>query len=274
MNKWRSILWGAVLIGGAGGLSAAGFMDIRPSMAEYSAPSGKSLTGQFVIFNASTETLPVHIEIQEGWKTQIGRPSAVPPEAWLRLKVPKNLLVRPGRNVKIPYKIRVPAGLSGEVLAFIFFSGSPQEGPNENVGIQLRQAIPIYLSVRGTERAELSIATATAGTGSAGELELFTTMALDGNAHIRPRGEWVVTDFFGTELDRFPVSYGMPIFPGARRDYIARSKKTDWAPGNYSARLTVNYGDLWGVPQSFEKSFSLAISDEKKVLSQGGPGAP
>jgi hypothetical protein len=274
MVKGRSVLVGAILFIVAGGLSAAGFMDIRPSMAEYSAPSGKSLKGQFLIFNASSETLPVHIEIQDGWKSQIGRPSAVPPEEWLHLKIPKNLSVRPGRNVKIPYKIRVPSQVSGEVLAFVFFSGPPQEGPNQNVGIQLRQAIPIYLSVRGTERAALSVASATAGTGSAGELELFTNISLDGNAHIRPRGEWVVSDFFGTELDRFPLSYGMPIFPGARRDYTARSKKTDWSPGNYSARLTVNYGDLWGAPQSFEKSFSLAISDQKRVLSEGVPGAP
>lgn len=272
--KKRWVLMGGILYLGAGGLWASGFIDIRPSMAEYSAPAGKSIKGHFVVFNESTEPLPVRIEIQEGWKTQIGRPSAVPPEEWLNLKIPKNMSVRPRQKMKIPYKIRVPEKITGEVLAFVFFSGPPQEGNGQPVGIQLRQAVPIYVSVRGTERANLSVNSATAGTGSAGELELFLNIASDGNAHVRPRGEWVIKDFFGTEIERFPLSYGMPIFPGAKRDFTARSKKTDWAPGKYAAHVTVSYGDLWGNPQTFDKDFRLTISDEKKVLSEWAVEAP
>ncbi|MBL8024617.1 MAG: hypothetical protein JNK54_10135 [Elusimicrobia bacterium] len=261
-------LWAIFLFWAVGFAQAGGFLEIRPSVVEISATPGKTVKGYLSLRNPRAESLRVGIEVQDGWVTQIGKPSPVPPSEWLTLKIPKKLILRPNASKRIRYKIRVPPHLEGEALALVFFSGPPERGPGGNMGIQLRHGIPIYLSAKGTERVELTPSAEKAFMPTPGGLELAVTLVSHGNTHVRPKGEWVITDFFGGETERIPLEYGTPVFPGARQEFFARSKRPDWAPGEYKAHLTATYGDSFGPLQTMSKSFSLNVTAEKVKLTE------
>jgi hypothetical protein len=273
--KWKPFVAVALMIVMVGPASAGSFLDIRPGLVELSSPPGRVIKGHFVITNSTDKEIQFNIKVEDGWAQQVGQPSPIPPDQWFSLKIPKKRVIRANRDKKIPYRIQVPTELTGEVLVLVFFSGLPQAGPSESVGVQFRHGIPIYLSARGTEQATLSVTKARGSFIGEGGLTILSTLASQGNAHVRPRGEWIVTDFFGQEVDRIPLDYGMPIFPGSSRDYPARSKRTgSWASGPYKARLFVTYGELWGEAQPFEKTFDLQVADQKLTFSEETAHAP
>ena len=256
-----SILWA---VGSAGAVS---FIQIHPSVVEISAVPGRTTKGSLVIQNPGAEDLPVAIEVKDGWAQQIGHPSSVPPAEWLFLKIPKKLVVRPYSSRSIPYKIKVPPTLSGEVLALVYFSGPSEQGGGQT-GVQLRHGIPIYLSAKGTGQVTLTAADARASIPPKGGLEFSVALVSDGNIHVRPRGEWVVTDFFGGETERIPMGYGSPVFPGARNTYYATAKRMDWAPGKYKAALEVTYGDNFEPVKKINKVYALDVSEGKVSLTE------
>lgn len=257
------VLWTLGAIGPARG---SGFVQIRPSVVEISALPGKTTKGSFVIQNPGTNDLPVLIEVKDGWVQQIGRPSSIPPAEWLFLKIPKKLVIPPNSSKTISYKIRVPSTLTGEVLALVYFSG-PSE-PQGNSAVQLRHGIPIYLSAKGTEQVTLTVLEARVSIPPKGGMEFSATLVSEGNAHVRPRGEWVIHDFFGGETERIPLDYGSPVFPGARNKYYARPKRMEWAPGVYKAYLTVTYGDNFGPTKTVKKTYFLNVSEGKVSLTR------
>ncbi len=260
-----SVLCVLLTLGAMGSVRGASFLQIRPSVVEISAVPGKTTKGSFVIQNPGAEDLPVSIEVKDGWIQQIGRPSSVPPAEWLFLNIPKKLVVLPNSTKTISYKIRVPSTLTGEVLALVYFSG-PSESQG-NSAVQLRHGIPIYLSAKGTEQVTLTVLEARVSIPPKGGMEFSATLVSEGNAHVRPRGEWVIHDFFGGETERIPLDYGSPVFPGARNKYYARPKRMDWAPGKYKAYLTVTYGDNFGPTKTVKKVYSLDVSEGKVSLT-------
>lgn len=268
--KRKNILWGVATAVLAATAWSGSFMDVRPGIVELSSLPGRSIKGHLVLRNSGAEPLPVRVEVQDGWSESTGRQSIVSPKDWLTLKVPDHFVVNPNDEKKIPYRIRVPDQLTGEVMALIFFSGAPQQGPSQGVGVRFRHGIPIYLSVQGTERADLSFKDALVTKTDTGALEFLVTLLSEGNAHVRPRGEWRVTDVFGGEVETVPLGYGMPVFPGASRPYFATSKRSSYAPGRYKAHLTVTYGEGWSSPKTASKIYSLTVEEGKVSLAEEG----
>jgi hypothetical protein len=270
MKRW-TCLWGVFLFCAATGARAGSFLEIRPSVVEISGVPGETTKGYFSLRNTRDDPLSIKIEVEDGWVQQIGRPSSVPPSEWLFLKIPKKLKLRAGEIERIPYRIRIPAGLKGEVMALVFFSGPPEKGPKSAMGLQLRHGIPIYLSAKGTEHVALTISEAKAYVPPAGGLEIGVTLASGGNTHVRPRGEWVVTDFFGGETERIPLEFGAPVFPGARKQYFAQAKRVEWAAGQYKAHLSVTYGENVGLPKTLDGWYTLDVKEGHMSLVEEVP---
>lgn len=270
MKRFR-VLWAIPILWAAGLAQAGGFLEIRPSVVEISATSGKTVKGFLTLRNPRDKPIRIIMEVVDGWVQQIGKPSPVPPSEWLSIKIPKKLVLQPNAEKRIRYKILVPSHLEGEALALVFFSGPPEGGAG-NMGIQLRHGIPLYLSAKGTERVELVSSEEKGIMPTPGGLELVITLTSNGNTHVRPRGEWVITDFFGSETERISLAFGTPVFPGAQQQFFARSKRLDWAPGKYTAQLTVTYGDSIGPLQTLKKTFSLDVTADKVRLIHT-PGA-
>lgn len=247
------------------------FLDVTPGFLEISAEPGRMVRGSFKVLNSRDEKVAVSIEVKDGWMEQRGRPSPVPPDEWLSLKIPTKLVLRPGGSKAIPYKIVVPQNLAGEAMALIFFSVPGNQTSGQPMNILLRHGIPIYLSAKGTEQAELSVLHAQATVPLTGGLELAITLSCDGNTHVRPRGDLRITDTFNQEVETLPLEYGAPVFPGGRGKYHARARRTDWATGHYKALLTVTYGDTFGPLKTLQKSFLLNVSEGKVVMTEEVP---
>jgi hypothetical protein len=272
--KGKILVCISLILGMAGTLPAGSFLDIQPGMVELSVPAGQTIKGHFLIANPNPEPLQYNIEVEDGWLQQVGKPSSVAPQEWFFLKIPKKRTIRPNGNKKIPYRIKAPSQLNGEVLVLVFYSAPPEPGPSQSVGIQYRHGIPVYLSAKGTEKGTLSVKKSMASFTPEGGVTISVNLGLEGNAHVRPRGEWIITDFFGQEVERIPLDYGMPIFPGAGRDYTARSRRGRWVPGSYKALLSVTYGEQWGALQTFEKTFGLQVTEDKLALMVEPAHAP
>lgn len=270
MRRHWILAMGFLLVWARSG-KAGSFLDVTPGFLEVSAEPGRTIRGNFKVRNPRADTVFVSIEVKDGWMEQRGVASPVPPEEWLRLKIPKKLILHSDGSKTIPYRIVVPQNLAGEAMALIFFSVHAAPTAGQPMNIQLRHGIPIYLSAKGTERAELSVVDVLASVPRGGGLETAITLYCDGNTHVRPRGDLRITDTFNQEVEALSLDYGAPVFPGGRGKYYARAHRTDWAPGDYKALLTVTYGDNFGPLKTLQKLFLIKMSEENVVMTEEVP---
>jgi uncharacterized membrane protein len=150
MKTWSVVAFATFALGICSEARANSFLEVSPSMVELTVLPGETRKGKITVRNPGDTEVLVSVDSRDGWKEQSGR-SSLPPSLWLTLKIPKKLVLKPKSEKSISYKVKMPMDFSGETMAFVFFSG-PSSGGGKALGIQLRQGIPIYVGVKGTEK--------------------------------------------------------------------------------------------------------------------------
>jgi len=164
----------------------------------------------------------------------------------------------------IPFEVRVPQDVtSGGYYAAITVSPAPEDVVASNGAIiEAKTAVLVLLTVAGETTEKASLLDFTSETPAA----LLSTLDIDfqyrvqnqGNVHILPAGEVVVTDFLGREISRVDANQsGGRVLPGSTRTYrgsISSGEHASWyelvnyqaqhfSIGPVTALLNVSYGD-------------------------------
>lgn len=245
-----------------------GGIGVQPTVTELNLFPGKKKAGTFTVLNDGDKAVKVKVELED-WER---REEEVIVDSWLKIK-PLEFELTPGKARKVKYRIEVPEEAKGEMMAMVFFSSLVPAGGG--VGIKTRFGVSIYVTIKGTEVVEANIekfdVTKYAGENSDNYgINFGVTVENMGNVHIRPKGKVTVDNKEGNRIKEVDISYGFPVFPQAKRTFPAIWKRGVLPPGEYKAKATINYGELYGLKDrisSYEALFS--VNKQGEVLIEG-----
>jgi len=241
---------------------------VNPTVTELSLTPGKRKGGTFTVTNDGDKTISVKVEVEDWQK----RGAVVGDTSWLEVK-PLEFELDPGEVREVKYKIEVPEEAKGELVAMVFFGSIAPAGGG--VGIQTRFGVSIYVVIKGTEVVDADIERLDVvkygdeGSDNYG-INFGVTVENRGNVHIRPKGKVTVEDKEGNRIKELDVFYGFPVFPEGKRTFPAIWKGEMLPPGEYKAKATVSYGELYGVKDkvcSYETLFS--VNENGKISIEG-----
>jgi hypothetical protein len=225
--------------------SSAG-IGVKPTVVEVEATPGVEKTGSLAVGSSDTEAVIVKVEVEDWLKLRTGS-SPVSIKEWLTMD-DTELVLEPSETKSIGYRIKIPEGVKGELVAQVFFSSVvPGKG---NVNITSRFGIALYVGIEGTEILDPVITDMRIEGSSLG-----VTIQNNGNIHIRPSGKVVIKDSDGSINQEVQVPYTAVIFAGREHVYgmsvdaskLSRGKK-------YTLEADISIGKVYGKNKNFSKT--------------------
>jgi hypothetical protein len=159
----------------------------------------------------------------------------------------------------------------GGHFAIIWWSTTPPDASSdEQVSIQTRAGILVYVNVRGnvTESAKISTFNTADDKRLLGSAEERFSLQItnEGNTYIKPQGSITIASMFGRVRDTLPVNEkGLQILPKSYRileDSIWQGSGFYFGP--YKVTATVSYGE--GAAKQVSESFWIWIIPWKPLL--------
>ena len=229
-------------------------VEIDPMRLEYSLEHGRTYSGSFQLKNSSTFSADIFVSTGEYRYVFSG--GTIPPQDpklsrlascqdWFQFEKTKFSL-NPGESADVKFLIKVPKDAASEHLSAVIFDEKrhSQEAQHEektgNVRIEFtpRFSIPVYISIKGTEKAgaritDLTVTSEYQKGGAIADITLENT----GNVHIRPVGALVILNQGGELVKNLPMGKSFPIFPGYKEAIPIICPKLP--PGKYTAVATI-----------------------------------
>jgi hypothetical protein len=253
-------------------------LKVTPSRTVLTGKPGQLLVGYYLLENVGEDAEPVDVTIEpEDWAEGMGG-ERKPPE-WLKV-LPKELQVKPGKQVKVKYWIRVPHDASGELRTQVFFTSTTS---TEKAGatIRARLGVIIYLGIEGTQQFAATIKqvegfyqASTPGVPKPDRLSLAIKLWNGGNAHIAPEGDVLVRNEKKETVARFRLRGGWGLLPKETNTYQAIGEGVYLKPGRYSFYITINYGGDLLHPDTVGKIIEGEITEDYQVHLVGEDSQP
>lgn len=246
------------------------FVQVSPATVEMSVTPGRAKKGRIVVRNPRPVESLIEVEVADGWRQETGQPS-LPPAEWFSIRIPRNFVIPANGERSLKYTVKVPPGFQGETMAYVFFR-LPPTAARGGMNIQMGHAIPFYMSARGTENVELTIKELSGRRSPNGSLDFTVSLESQGNVHVRPKGNFTVFNHEGLELEKAPLAYGSPVFPGKIKQFFGKSEGVRWSPGRYTLRVDIFYAPLGQTPRSLSGESRLRIDSDGNVLADSAEG--
>jgi len=222
---------------------------------------GESKTVAYEIYNTGEEPLNIEVDPQDWGYTQ------VPVSSWLSIGE-KKFEVGPGKSGFLEAMVTAPERAEGEQLAMLFLCYKEYEESTLNV----RNGIPLYLVVKGTERYDAAIEGIEIEYTPAEDmvrpsLNIMVNVGNKGNIHIIPDVTVSVEDVEGKVVKTVSQKGSKTLLRGRSNAYKFRLQDPLFAEGDYTITARVDYEEKIG-PK--EVSLKCSISDGKmKILHEG-----
>ncbi len=248
------------------GLSYA--VEIEPLRLQHSLSAGKKYSGSFKLKNSSDTS--VQIAISTGEYRYIFSSGATPPvdikkrflpscKGWFTFEQ-QALILKSGEAKEVKFFITVPKTAYPEHLCAVIFDEKQlqdktrpeSQSGSGNVTVQIlpRFSIPVYISIKDTERISAEITDLSvecdefSKAGAAARITLENT----GTVHIRPFGTLVIFSRQeagsasgggqnGEVVKTLPIGKSLPIFPGYKEIIPVPCRKLQ--SGSYTAIATI-----------------------------------
>lgn len=261
----------AVVLAGAIPVLAA--VSVSPVSMEGEVSVGKNTLPAITVTNTD-EDKPVRIKAEVMGFGQTPRGTTIPIEdddspcsgvSLIKLS-PEKFEVKPGESQKVKVTCTIPPEATGGKYATIVVGQVPESGVSM-VG-QVAVAVTLTISQSSLLRSGQIMGVDIHQEQLGEPLTFITTVRNQGNVHIRPIGEIIISQE-GQEIGRAEVEPHL-ILPG-----YARQLKTEWSTpevkaGTYSFEVALN---IDGIELTSEGSFTL--SDTESVIKvEGGVGEP
>lgn len=236
-------------------------MTVAPTLVELNMEPGEVWRSSVKVIN--TNTFPLRIAATPAHFAatgERGQGNAIPVDQvptdepllvnWVTVET-SQLKIPPGQSRSVPFVIEAPADASpGSHFAALQISTRPPENAPET-SLRTAQVISSLLFVRVAgaidEAGQIRSFTTTNSFGTEPETEMTLRFENSGNVHVRPVGEIVIRNLWGTERGRIPVNYNTSFgnaLPETIREYnFAWSKEPSLLDiGYYSAEVSLAYG--------------------------------
>ncbi len=215
-------------------------ISVQPSRIEATVPPGKSFEDSFVVENIGDKPASVTLD----WRDRTKDPLI---EDWFKIDK-ESLDLQPGEEGQVRCSISIPEGATGEYNAwFVITEGDTQKPIRGGANIALRTSIPVYVTIKGTERYDFEVNDLSVT--NINFFRLTTNILNSGNVHIRPTGSVYIKNLeTGVEYNK-PFNHILwGIIANQRYDYITwlgedENNKIVLEDGTYSAFIRITAGD-------------------------------
>ncbi|MCP5462719.1 MAG: hypothetical protein H7A34_06040 [bacterium] len=234
---------------------------ITPSRIEGKFPAGRSYENCFEITNYEETSTVIKISSSDRTLNPLTKD-------WFTLHE-SSVELAPGETRKVKYTIAIPENASGEYNAWAVFTGEPIANIMGGAGIAVRNSIPIYIAIKGTEKFDFEISTLSISNKN--NLAFTIYLKNTGNIHIRTTGTIQITS-----LDRSNENYILPfneikwaIIPNEVKDYESKAKEPFvLQDGAYKAVINLTAGDDTG-KKEFQHELAFTVSGSSVTITEG-----
>ncbi len=269
----RFLLVMAGLVVGVALTHPAAALQLSPPSLEYQSPPGQVLTGEVKLYNETSAPLTLTTStVLFGPKDESGQPAfffdqpVTDLAAWIKIEAGPITLDRGARQT-VPFTITIPAQAEpGGHYASIFFGTAPPAG--SQVSIQSKLGALVILRVAGQVKESASLVGIELDGGRTKFNRLPTSFIVrvrnSGNVHLRPAGEIVITNMFGSAAARLPVND----LKGAILPNSIRRFETTWAKKSTDTAQEKNFFSEVGAEW---RNFSVGTYTADVNLTYGQP---
>jgi len=241
---------------------------VKPTVTEIILSPGEREKGTFTVLNDGDKAIQVKVELED-WARGKER---IDVGSWLEVK-PLEFELAPGEVKKVKYRIDVPEEAKGELVTMVFFGSLAPAGGG--VGIKTRFGVSIYVAIEGTEVVQANIERLDVVKYSGENSDNYginfgVTVENMGNVHIRPKGKVTIDDKEGNRVREVDIFHSFPVFPQAKRTFPAIWERGALLPGEYKAKATISYGELYGLKDKISSYETLFSVDEQGKISIEG----
>ena len=228
---------------------------IQPALFEQTVNPGDQFSTSVSVSNPGTGSRQFTVGVEDiSGMSQGGEPvfstSSVPEyglSSWVELgktviTVPAGAALR----CRSPLRFRRTRVLAGITERFLFRPA--QVGRHRMVlglGYEVGALLEFRITGDAAEQAEIKEFSTDAGLYQSPKVTFNTTIANEGNILLQPRGPVDVTNMFGQKVGTIVMNdLGASIFPGTNRSFAATWTGSGFAFGQFTAVMTLNYGDV------------------------------
>jgi len=257
MKLFRVLLITTVVIATAGGVVEAG-VSVTPDRHIVRLLPGESTTIEYQVRNSGAQDLDMEIDPKDWTGIMIDI------DSWLSLKSSK-LKIKTGETKPMEVTVTAPADVEGEMLAMLFLCYKEDKDSPLNI----RNGIPLYLVIEGTEKYSARIETIKAEYTKGvkrSDLNIAVSIKNKGNIHIVPDIAVSVKDSKGEEIKKFLLKRPKTILRGEHYACQFLWRKPALPEGDYTIIVELNYEDKI---KKLEKTAKFNIADGKLNMLEG-----
>jgi hypothetical protein len=257
---------GMVLLGSVSHAQTAVSVKVEPALFEQAVNPGDRFSTSITITNSGSASQQFTVGIQDiSGVDQNSQPifssssaSAYGLSSWVQLGA-TTVTVPSGGSVVVPFTIVVPENVGpGGHYGAIFISSSRVRPifNGSGVGYEVGALIELRIAGDATEQAEVKEFSTDAALYQSPSVKFNATIANEGNVLLQPHGPIDVTNMFGQRVGSVIVNdQGASVFPGATRSFATSWIGSSFAFGQFSAVMTLDYGDTVNKNISASTSF-------------------
>lgn len=260
------------------GVAEAG-LSVSPTRVVLQGKPAEKKVGYFTLENQGHEPLQVIVE-PEDWSGGIG--GARGKVSWLTVK-PTQLTLRPKKQARVKYTVRIPKDAVGELRTQVFFTMEGATVPG-TMPMRSRLGTIIYVGIEGTEQIDAEITSvqgfytaSTPGIAQPNRLDLAIDIHNRSNTHIVPDGQVVIR----SEKDQLTVATvrlqsGWGLLPNEQDTYHAIEHNVYLKPGRYTLEVSIFCGGDLRHPVTVTTTRKATVTDkgELRLLQDAAANAP
>ena len=252
-------------------------LTIQPVKVSHTIEPGESVSGSILLKNASSEAVDVEVVVEDfvpaagsGNIQFVGRAEGVTTvRDWIELDIPESFVFQKDESKTIPYTIQAPPDAEpGGHFGVAFFKAT-EIGDEGQLKVGTRVGMLIFVTVPGNQLQKGTILDFLAPFFiQKGPVDFEITFENTGTVHFEPKGVITITNMWGKEVGKIPVS-GQAVLPTGVRDLNAQWNVASVLLGRYKAdlglvdgegnELTANSIAFYAFPVWYVLSFFLAV---------------
>lgn len=227
--------------------SANSGLKIQPIKISKTIAPGESSSGVIRLANAGSSKIQVEISVEDFTPLSggegvefVGRAEGVTTvRDWIDIKGDQTFELGDSESRSIPYTVTAPSDAEpGGHYGVLFFKATELDNTGQ-LRIGTRVGSLVFVTVPGNRLEEGRILSFTAPSFvQSGPIKFDFSFGNTGTVHFDPRGEIMITNIFGKEVARVPIS-GKIILPSGKRDFSVVWPHEGPLVGRYLARAEV-----------------------------------